>query len=114
MMLGLLLISLPIILSISLILRPHVPFPIWFVLIATFTLLEIMFLGTAGNYLGLKQIITESLLMVVIPWGLVAVYLRLMRHSSRPVVIGIGTLFVYFLSMGIGLLTGDMSGLIPQ
>lgn len=114
MVLGLLLISLPIVFSVGRVLRPHFPLPIWFVLIAICTLLEIMILGTISNFLGIKQVITESLFMIVIPWGLVAVYLRLMRHSSRSIATSIGMLFVYFLSMGIGLLVGDMSGLIPQ
>lgn len=114
MLLLLLLILFPIALSIGLTLRPQFPLPIWYILIAVSAFIEMMVVGTSGNFPGPKQLIIASMLMIVIPWALTATYLWFMRHSSRKAIVSVGTLFAYLISMGIGVWTGDLSGLIPQ
>jgi hypothetical protein len=114
MLLWILLIVLPFALSVGVALRPRLPLPVWFVLIAICALLEIMIASMSGTFLGPRQLAAASLLLVIIPWALAAAYLWLMRNTSRPLVSAIGASIVYYCSMGIGVLSGALPATIPQ
>jgi hypothetical protein len=114
MLLWIILILLPIALSIGFALRPRFPLTIWFVLIAVSALIEIMLVATSGHFPGPKQLAAASMLMIIVPWGLVALYLRFMRIPTRPVATSVGILFVYFSVFGIGVLSGALPSQIPQ
>lgn len=90
--------------------------PRWgWIVITTFAAgTECALLGKASPSWELKHVIASWVFTIFFPWAAVAMYLWFSRYPARPILIAFGLLAVYTLVTIVGLVVGDMSGLVPQ
>jgi hypothetical protein len=75
---------------------------------------ECMLLGKPSPSWETRHVVASWVLTIILPWAAVAMFLWFSRYPSRPIFTMLGLLIVYALVTVIGLVAGDISGLVPQ
>jgi len=86
----------------------------WIVITAFAAGAECVLLGKASPSWEPKHVIASWFFTIFLPWAAVAMYLWFSRYPARPVLTAFSVLVVYVLVIVVGLVAGDMSGLVPQ
>lgn len=75
---------------------------------------ECVLVGKPSPSWETKYVVASWVLTIILPWVAVAMFLWTNRDLSHPIFTVLGLLIVYVIFTVIGLVVGDMSGLIPQ
>jgi hypothetical protein len=86
----------------------------WIGLFAGIAILECALISTPSQHWSARNTVALWTLDIIIPWLLVAILVFATNYPQRAKWTALSAPLVYFVSLGIGLLVGDATGLVPQ
>ena len=86
----------------------------WITGFAIIAALECAFMGKAGPSWEVKHIVASWVLGNIFPWGIAGLYLWLTPYPRSAILVASVLPVIYIIALAIGLVIGDVSGLIPQ
>jgi hypothetical protein len=86
----------------------------WIVIATIIVVADCAIMGKASPSWELKHVIASWFFLIILPWVAITTYLWFSRYPARPWPTAIGVPVVFVVALAMGLLVGDMSGLVPQ
>lgn len=86
----------------------------WIFIATIIVIAECSIMGKASPSWEFKHVIASWLFLNILPWISITTYLWFSRYPARSGLIAMGVPVVFVVTYAIGLLIGDMSGLVPQ
>ena len=86
----------------------------WGLILCAIATLECALVGSPDPSWSTKHVLSLWFFGIIMPWALVALCVFVMPYPRRATLTAVAASLVYFVSLGIGLMVGDATGLVPQ
>ena len=113
-MLWIVFLAAPIVIALALATVTRVPKYQWLTGFAVIAAFECILIGKPSHSWEVTHVLSAWVLGNIFPWGMAGLYLWLAPYPRRAILVASVLPVIYTIALVIGLVVGDMSGLIPQ